>query len=316
MQSLERKLRQKTYGPEDARKTISESTVQQYIKALTKLHDGKPFSNLAWARKYNDIQAIIDTYAPSTRQTMYGILASVFSVFSDTVSNKKAYTHWSNKIKEQKKEAPATEEKTETQEQNWIEWTDVEAKKREISEIVESYADTKKLTPAEYDFLLQYLMLHLYTDIAPRRNLDYSMMVLVNKLPKEQDPQKNYYVISGVDAGKFIFNRYKTDKKFGQQVIEAPEELRDAITKYLKHYPVKRSKGGEYPFIVRFDGEELNPSNGITRILNRAFARNVAASMLRHIYLTHKFGADYAKRKEVAEDIAHSFGTQSEYIKE
>ena len=38
---------------------IAESTATQYLQTLHKLNGGKPFNNLAWAKKYDTVQAVL-----------------------------------------------------------------------------------------------------------------------------------------------------------------------------------------------------------------------------------------------------------------
>jgi hypothetical protein len=53
--------------------------------------------------------------------------------------------------------------------------------------------------------------------------------------------------------------------------------------------------------------------NAITRILNRIFGRKVAASMLRHIYLSDKY--DIKEMKADADAMGHSLEEQKKYMK-
>jgi len=48
------------------------------------------------------------------------------------------------------------------------------------------------------------------------------------------------------------------------------------------------------------------PDNGITRILNKVFGKNVSVSMLRNIYLTERFGAADKAMDETAEAMGTS----------
>jgi hypothetical protein len=293
---------------------IAESTATQYLQTLFKLNGSKPFNNLAWTKKFEEVQKVIDTYAPSTQGNQYMVLASALSSFSDKATYKGAYNHWRDKMMEARKERDATpiHEKTDKQEENWLTWEEVSKKKSGLKEDISSYLSNKHLTPVQFDKLLQYVVISLYTDIQPRRNQDYLDMFVVKKLGKDYDKTKNYYDVS---TQRFIFNKYKTAKKHGEQVEEIPEALQTTLKTYLTHHPLAKSKAKEFKLLVKPDGSPLNTVNSITRILNRIFGKKVGSSMLRHSYLSSKYGDVMKEMEEDAEAMGHTTGVQKTYIK-
>jgi hypothetical protein len=297
---------------------IAESTATQYLQTLFKLNGSKPFNNLAFTKKFEDVQKIIDTYAPSTQGNQYMVLSSALSSFADKATYKKTYEHWRDKMMESRKakSAEPEHEKTETQEENWLTWEEVNKKKSALKEDISSFVSTKHITPTQFDKLLQYVVLSLYTDIPPRRNADFLEMYVVKKWNKELDASKNYYDLSN---HKFIFNRYKTAKTYGQQVFDVPntEEapLQRILAEYIKFHPLSKGKGKEFKLLVKADGSNLNTVNAITRILNRVFGKKVGSSMLRHAYLTSKYGDTTKEMEKEAEAMGHSTAVQNTYIK-
>jgi integrase len=122
-----------------------------------------------------------------------------------------------------------------------------------------------------------------------------------------------------VDKKQFIFNAYKTARKEGQLREEIPSELQAIISIYLKLHPLLKGKkivkGTNVPFLVYYDGKPLSQVNAITRILNKIFGKKVGSSMLRHIYLSSKYGNVLQDMKEDATAMSHSVDTQKDYIK-
>ena len=293
---------------------IAESTSHQYLQTLYKLNDSKPFNNLAWTKKFDVVQARIDEYAPSTQGNQYMVLTSALSLFSDKATYKAAYNHWRNAMMEMRKEKSQEDphKKTETQQENWLTWDEVEKKKSELSGEISQLASLKTITPGQYDKLLQYVVLSLYTDIPPRRNADYLEMYVVKKLGKEFEKDKNYYDQS---TGKFHFCVYKTAKTYGVQIENVPESLKNTLNLFFKFHPAAKGKAKEFRLLVKQDGSVLNSVNAITRILNRIFGKKVGSSMLRHIYLSSKYGNQMSEMEDVAKAMGHSVGQQKEYIK-
>jgi integrase len=116
-----------------------------------------------------------------------------------------------------------------------------------------------------------------------------------------------------------VFNRFKTAKKYGQQKETIPAELWDAVSAYLKFHPLMKKrlpKSACIKFLVKADGTPLNSANGITRLLNKAFGRKIGSSMLRHIFLTDKYGSTLKEMEDDAAAMGHSVSQQREYVKD
>ena len=297
---------------------IAESTATQYLQTLYKLNDDKPFKNLAWTKKFDAVQAIIDTYAPSTQGNQYMVLTSALSPFQSKSTYKSAYSHWRDAMLDARKarDAEPIHEKTETQEANWLDWEEVNKKKLGLKEDISSFLSNKHLTTSQFDKLQQYLIISLYTDIAPRRNQDFLDMYVVKKWNDDLAKDKNYYDMA---THRFIFNKYKTSKAYGQQVIQVPnteaEPLQQVLSAYIRHHPLAKGKNKEFKLLVKYDGSNLNSQNAITRILNRVFGKKVGSSMLRHSYLSSKYKDTKKDMEDTAKAMGHSTAVQSEYIK-
>jgi hypothetical protein len=199
-------------------------------------------------------------------------------------------------------------EKTQKQQDAMIPMKEVHERREELAKQVNGFGT--ELTPGEYDTLLMWTLVCLYTEIQPRRNQDYTHMVVVEELPEELDPEANYLVLSD---HQFVFNKYKTKKHYGQQVVDIPETLMEHLTHYMKYHPC--GKQDSFHFLVTQSGAELNRINGITRYLNRAFGKNIAATALRHIYLSDKYAENIVERERDAAVMAHSMSTQNSYVK-
>jgi integrase len=134
-----------------------------------------------------------------------------------------------------------------------------------------------------------------------------------------EDKKFNYL---DVKKKQFIFNVYKTakeeTKKNGSLIIDIPEDLMKVLETYIKFHPLKKqtTKGDNIPFLVYYNGEPLNKVNTITRILNKIFGKNIGASMLRHSYLSYKYGDLQKEQEKDAKAMSHNVMTQKDYIKQ
>lgn len=295
---------------------LADSSASSYLRILYTLNGDKSFKNLAFLKNFDIIQNKINDLAESTAKTYYAAVTSVLSLFKDKAAYKKTYNHWHGKMMDSAKadREKDTSEKTEKEEKNWIEWKEVLKVKEEAQKKVDEFINNKLITAQQYDLILQLLILSLYTDVPPRRNQDYQQMYVVKKWTKEGLPTDRNYL--DYDGKQFVFNVYKTAKTHGQQLIPIPEPLFKVIGLYLKHHP--NHKGSKkfapsFAFLVSADGSAFTAVNAITRILNRAFNKKVAASMLRHIYLSDKY--DVKEMKKDADAMGHTVTEQRAYLK-
>lgn len=290
---------------------VADTTAVQYLQTLFRMNDNKPFRNMGWSKDHASVEKSLADLADSTKAIYYRVLASVLSLYKTYGKQEKYWKTLADKV-----QPVASEKKSEKQEENWLEWSDVEKVRDALEKktsLLRNLRTSKTLSDGSFTNLLEYLILSLYTLIPPRRNKDYSLMRVVKKWRPSMTEEFNYYDESDQ---KFIFNQYKTAKRYGQQIEEVPDELADVLKLYLRFHPLR--KESQYPLLVNEIGEELHPVNGITRVLNKIFGKNVGSSMLRHIYLTDKYaGGERDGMKEDARKMAHSVRMQQDvYVKE
>ena len=297
---------------------VLEATASAYVKTLFQLNDKKPFKNLTFLKDTAAVEKHIAPYAESTQRGIYIAIASSLSLVKDKPTYKKLFEYYEAKMlkeTEKRNEQLATGQKTPKQKENWLTWNAVEEKKAELKAALPK--KSKTITEADYDKVLQYFILSLYTDIQPRRNQDYLDMYIVKKYDSTTcPPEMNYYDLT---TNSFILNKYKTAKKYGQQTIYLPPPLKEVMATFLTFHPLwkgaaKRSKA-PVKLLVNHAGEPLNAVNSITRILNRIFKKAVGSSMLRHIYLTDKYADTVDSMAADSTAMAHSSSVQKQYIK-
>jgi len=302
------------------KKNLSESSVKTYIRNLLKLNLDEPFKNFNFLKDVKVIERRLSSYKENTKRNYLISIVSVLSIFDKPAVKKlhdKYYDLMMAKSDQIKKEVKPNE-LTETQEKNWMSWDDVVKKYKELEEIVGGFVSKKGISDEQYNVLLSYIILSLYIHQSPRRNKDYQIMLLVNEYTNELSKDFNYLDLSKRD---FVFNSYKTSSKYGTQKIGINDSLWKVLVKYFSYHPmVKMSK--KIPkvteatyFLIHRDKSPLDKVNSITRILNKVFDKAIGSSMLRHIYLTGKYGEVVKDQAKDALDMAHSEGMQKDYIK-
>lgn len=300
------------------KKDLSQGTIDLYLRNLKKLNNDEEFKTLNFLNKPDIILEKIKNLKDNTkRQYLISIVTTLKTMGKDKLYDKyyKLMIDINDKIKEQPKN-----EMSETQKNNWMEWDDILKKYNEYESTINF--NKKKLTEKEYIKILNYVILSCYIRIQPRRNKDWIEMV-INNVDKS-DKDYNYY---DYQNKKFIFNNYKNVKDELKnnnnevKIIDVPDELNDILMNYItKIHPILKykrrlNKAENIHLLVNYDGDQLTNTNIITRILNKIFKKNISSSMLRHIYLSSKYGDVLKEQEKDAEAMSHNIQTQKDYIK-
>jgi len=297
-------------------KNLSESSIKLYLRNLEKLNDDLPLKNFNFLKNEQEILDKLSQYKENTKRGYLISITAVLSAVKDKYKSlyekySKLMIDFSNELKKK-----PTEEPTETQNKNWMSWDELKNKFIELEEKVNKFINNKEISENQYNLLLNLVCASLYLYNPPRRNMDYQKMNIVKNYTNDLSDDINYL---DYDNNKFIFNTFKTSKKEGQVVVDISPELKNIIDKYLKFHPLlkgkKLNKTSNFRFLVYFNGKDFDKVNSITRILNKVFDKAIGSSMIRHIYLSNKYGEIQDEKKKDSVAMSHSIQTQNDYIK-
>jgi hypothetical protein len=163
----------------------------------------------------------------------------------------------------------------------------------------------KNITTKDYDDIVNYFIISLYTKMPPRRNKDYSAM-------KINSDEGNTYM---TDTNEFIYRDYKTSKKYGEQKISLKEY--PEMDKVMKIYMNKRVENDNGFLITKHDGGHMKNSNDMTRRLNKIFAgKKISSTALRNMYVKGKYKDVNKEMLDDAMKMGHSLtAQQGQYVK-
>jgi hypothetical protein len=201
------------------------------------------------------------------------------------------------------------QEMNEKQQHNWISWEDVKSIYQANEDLVlpEMFSDGRGIRDK---MMFQQLIIMALTTgvfIPPRRLMDWAEFKLRNI-----NPETDNYISHRREGSVFVFNTYKTVKKYGRQEIAIPEKLHMMLRRWeeINHC--------DY-LLVNTLGGKLGVS-GLNQQIEKSFklptgGKKIGVNMLRHIYVSEKFADELKDRKKVANMMAHRLETQAEYIK-
>lgn len=302
---------------------LASGSIKNYKISLTKLHerifDTKEIKDLKWLE---DDKKVLDELKDYKRTTKRNYLNSII-VFSQAHDDKfadtdyfKKYTDVRDRINQDIRDDSSTGEKTEKQKENWITADEYD----KILTTYKKYFSKNKIFSKDIDsddlrLLQEFALLKLYQQI-PSRN-DFATIKVIS--PREyqkikKDNLTENFLVTERDKYFFVINSWKTKKdENDRRRIEVPADIK----KVLKLLISKQK--GNYLFTNK-NGTPLK-RNGLTKYLQAIFHKfhpdkNVSSSMLRHIFLTEKYGKVKEELKKDQVLLAHSSSTQQQYIKD
>ena len=124
---------------------------------------------------------------------------------------------------------------------------------------------------------------------------------------KSYDVNKDNYYKNGI----LYFNAYKTAKTYGTQTLDV-KTLAPDFDKMIKKWI--KLNDNEY-MLFGTNGNKLT-SPQVTKKLNQIFnGRNISTDILRHVFLTHKYGSIQKAMKNDASMMGNSLEEQALCIK-
>jgi len=287
-------------------KPISDSSKKLYTRNLMKLNNDQPITNFNFLKDPKSILNMIKEYKPTTQRSY---IIAICTVLKNS-KHQELYNKYFEILSNFNNQLKVRTDKSEKQEKNWLSNDNID----KISNELKSKVVKKVRNKEDYNILLNYMVLSLYTLHPPRRNIDYSLMKISNNM---SDDMYNYL---DMDKEQFIFNNYKTQGKYNSVIVPIENELMKVISLYLNNHPEKsklKNKNYNVHFLKSFYNEDIKASQEITRILNKIFGKNIGSSMLRNMYLTNKYGDMVEELKDDTKSMSTSVGVAlNNYIKD
>lgn len=293
---------------------LAEGSIKLYLGIVRKLNDRKDFKSIAFLKKKDVIQEKLDAIENIGTRKSY--LTSILAVLKANTNTPKTLKDYYGKMMKEamdmvrEKTNENSNIKTQRQEENWIDWEDVVKRYEKLNRYVEGVLeeDTKQEIMRDKNArekVARVMLLALYVLIPPRRTLDYFEMFVDDA---DDNRQKNYY---DRETNELVFNNYKTAKYGGQDRIKVPDDLKSVLERHIEFYDIKKGEK-----LLRMSmGKPPTSATWIGNNLNILFGKKISVSMLRHIYLSGKYGDRLDEMKRDAEMMAHTLSEQKNYIK-
>lgn len=314
------------------RPTIKNNSIDSYINYIYKLYNlyiekNKDYdfkkSKYNFLKDIDNIKNIVnDKYKDTTKNNIYNSIIVVLMAVGVKKYKKEIEIYKELQQNQHSKylELLENNKKTNTQDNNWMDYKDIIKLKDKYEKIFNDiYNDDLNITKTEFINIQYYVLLSIYLNY-PLRN-DVSNMLYTSKLSDTKNKDFNYLYKINEDEFEFILYNYKTNKTFGIKKIIINKDVSKILYKYIKILDRKFNILDNDKDKYLFYNSRLEPisRNGITKLFNRLFEKEfnkkISTSMIRHIYLSHKYSDDLKNRKTDSKNMGHDLETQKGYIK-
>lgn len=312
----------------DERRNIKENSLRAYIISIKKLHsaifgDDKEIKNIDFLK---DEDKVLDAIKDLKLNTQKNYLSAVI-VSLDAMDDKKyekeltEYREYLDKLNKAYQEELSENKKTEDQEENWVSMKNLKkvmnSYKSDLTDRNVFKKDKGTLTKKQMDILQMWVVANLYLhDDNPPIRLDYGGMKIISEndyddLSDDDLETNNYLVVKSRTNKYFHFGNFKTKKSHGTKKIPVGKVLNSVLNIWLKFNETDH-------LLIDSRGNPMS-SNQLSKYIAKTFeptGKRVTANLLRHIYISEKHPVkENEEKKETADKMLHSVGTQEKYSK-
>lgn len=216
--------------------------------------------------------------------------------------------------------------KSDHQKKNWVELEEIykmlNTMNDEIKPIKKANMEWKDMSKAQRNLIQAYTIFSIYVRM-PMRN-DVAGMEAIskreyNKLTEKDKEDNNYLVVERTDLW-FVLNEYKTVKKYKEKKLLIKDPI---LKRTLRYYLKQKGHGQLFTTAVSSASEVSDPltRNALSKLLIRTsekyLNKKIGTTMLRHIYVSNKYGDTKKELKEDNNVMGHSKDTMFNiYVKE
>jgi hypothetical protein len=193
--------------------------------------------------------------------------------------------------------------KTDTQEKNWLSQDEIKKKFNEMIKDVRLLWNKENITKSEFQKLQDVIIVAITSGVVglpPRRAVDWCDFVI-----KDVDEAKDNFL----KKNELYFNHYKGSDKKGLQKIECPKPLLQLLKKWMK---VNDSKY----LLIDSQKKKMN-SIKLNQHLERIWGKKSGVNIFRHSFISEKYPIfNVEQLKKDAENMGSSANMMLEtYIK-
>lgn len=324
---MEKNLREKIIkNRKEFGKEIKDSTLNIYLQNIKKvskyLNDGEEKSGTEWLKDIKKVEEKMEDLKYTTIRNYFNSIIIYLHALNDGKLDKlvQQYSEKRDELNKIYEDEQATGVISESQGKNMATLDEIHKVITDIGEELKSKGIKSKgsVNLREKSLLQVYIILNIHLTIPLRNDLANTQIIqkrAFNKMTLDDKKKTNFLVI---EKNKFWFclNDYKTSKIYKEKCIPVPDELKKVLRFYFK---VMDKEPGDY-LLTKSDNVTPITRNQISQMLTKVFKKrlnkSISSTLLRKIYLSHKYGDVKEEMEKDASMMGHSVQmAQKVYVK-
>lgn len=290
-----------------ARPNLKHNSVKQYEAQLRKLKSIFNSDDYDFIKKPEQVKdKIQDLHFTSQRNMYNAIVILLMALNSEKKYDKliETYSELRDELNHKYEDEQKSGVISDKQKDNFVDMSEIEKMISQLKSMVMPLKKKNTLTKMDISTIRAWVLFNMLSRI-PTRNDASNMMYISQKAYKklsDKEKQQNNYLVDERNNMKFIYNVYKTSKKYGENVIPVSADLKPVMRTYLKLMDYKI-------------GDNIMPMsrNAISQLLlktsKKLMDKNISSTMIRKIYLSSKYGKMKEEMKEDAQKMMHDVTT-------
>ena len=304
-----------------ARPKLKPNTVKQYEVQLKRLQDLFETNSWNFLSDFDSVKDKISDKHFTTRRNYYNsIIVLLMALNHDKEYDDliKEYVTIRDSLNQKYSEEQISGKISEKQKDNFVELGEIQKMLSQMENEIkkERIKKKEKLTKNDLELLTGYTLFSFLVRL-PTRN-DMAEMKLISKAEynKLSENQETNYLVREKSKIFILLTNYKTNKTYGNKIIDVPKDLEKILRMYIK---LTKTNNGEVVF-RNFNGEPIN-RNAISQLLIKTskhyLDKSISSTMIRKIVLSDKFADSNKEKKEMSHITGHDISTMdSVYVKE
>ena len=297
---------------EKARPNLKANTINQYIVQLNKIRKEFDADDLKFITKIKDVEDKVSEKHFTSQRNLYNAIIVYLMAIDEDKDIIKEYSDIRDKLNEKYEEEQQSGKISEKQGKNFVDISEIQKMIDEMEKEVKTYKKKESLTSKQKQLLKAYTLFNILIRI-PTRN-DQAGMILISKTMynklKEEDKKKDNFLLMEKTSMKFIYNVYKTAKKYAENIVDIPKDLEKILRMYIR---LNKINSGEVLFPMTKNAQ----SQLLLKMSQKYMGKRISSTMIRKIYLSSKYGDTLKEMKKDAKMMGHDTATaQKVYVKE
>jgi len=294
------------------RPNLKDNTIKQYETQLKKLQKIFDTDNYKFLDDPKKVEEKLSHLHYTSRRNVYNAVIILLMALDKDKKLIEEYGEMRDELNKQYQDEQASGKISEKQKDNFVDIEELYKMLEQMEKEIKPLKKKDKLNQNERQLIKAYTIFSSLVRIPVRNDLAGLIFIsktTYNKL-SDKEKEENNYLVQLKNNLQYIFNEYKTAKKYKENVIDIPKDLQKILRMYIKF---NNYKVGDVIFPIS--------KNGLTQLLTKYsmkyMNKKISSTMIRKSYLSSKYSDMKKEMEKDSKIMGHSVGTaQKVYVKD